>query len=154
MWRHWTTFEWHGWSFYVPHWWRVTVETWFQDPRQLRVASSLPSWGLGWWLWIEPNPFVRPGFVYIEPWIGDNTLATMFFVHAVGMVWRVYALSSSMLWSSFFGMLGIALYIGYPLLIWMGLHYPTGAGFAMMAWGLVQVWILSRIGNGEDRSRP
>lgn len=152
--RRWIRLEWFGLPFYFDHCWRVLTEVYRQDPRQLKVSISVPSFGFSLWLLADPSAYDSPGYRYLMPLLPPHILSAVFALHGLGLVWRVLSLSRQMGWSILFGVGGMFLYFGYPLCVWWDIERITGPGIGMLGWGVVSAWITTRIGSGEDRSGP
>lgn len=150
--RHWMRLEWFGWRFYLTHLCGFTKALSLGDPGQLRWWLSIPSYGIAFWLWSDAVAYANAGFKHIAELMSENVLGAVFMLHAVGTHWRVYSLSRGIGWSSFFGVLGMLLYFGYPIFVWLDLDRLTGQGICMFGWGCVATFVTARIGNGEDRS--
>ena len=147
---YWTTFEWFGWRFYLGHLRWLVPTVYFADPRLLRFFAGVPSLGVGVWLLGDSIAYQNVGFRFIAPLIPENALAASFLLHTFGTWWRLGALRDGMLWSCWFGALGMILYVGYPVFVYLDLGRVTGQGIAMAAWGLVITYLTARIGRGQD----
>lgn len=146
--------EWLGWEFYRRHLIGVTVSTWKADLRPLRALLSIPSFLVALFLLMPDVAYDFPGFGLISDWIPENVLASAFALHGFGMLWRMYAPSRQPVWTCFFGALGIALYVGFPLGVFFDLQRVTVLGISMFGWAFACFWIVARVGDGEDRSGP
>lgn len=139
---YWTRFEWRGSAFYRAHLHRVHT-AWQADPlfwvRVLLVLSSTATATALWW----PNDmFARAaGYHYIRNMITENALGSVFCIHAVGLIWRLYAVRRRFAWTAFFGVVGMIVYFGVPICVYLDLGQITMAGISMMSLG-AGCWLL------------
>jgi hypothetical protein len=97
---------------------------------------------------------VGRAYEYIRFWLGENVAATIFLLHGIGMVWRIYAPSRQKFWTRCFAAIGVVTYLGFPLAIYLALGHLTVQGISMFGWAWACAWIGRRVGTGEDRSGP